>query len=52
MIVTRPSRLVRPVIPLGETVRICRENPFVYEPALEMFDELYATKTGIKYDTY
>jgi hypothetical protein len=41
-----------PVIPLKETVRMCMENPFVYEPALEMFDKLYGTRTGVRYDTY
>lgn len=41
-----------PVIPLEETIEMCRANPFVYEPALEMFDKLYGAKTGMKYDTY
>jgi len=41
-----------PVIPLEETIEMCKANPFVYEPALEMFGRLYNAKTGVRYDDY
>jgi hypothetical protein len=41
-----------PVMPLEDTIKMCRDNPYVYEPALEMFDRMYGTKTGVKYGRY
>ena len=37
------------VEPLRNTVRFCKENPYAYEPALEMLDEMYHLGLGAKY---
>jgi hypothetical protein len=37
------------VIPLDETIEFCRENIYAYEPALEMLDEMYGLRLGVKY---
>ncbi|MBI4154895.1 hypothetical protein HY498_02305 [Candidatus Woesearchaeota archaeon] len=38
-----------PVDPLQETISFMKRNIYNFEPALEMIDEIYGTKTGIKY---
>ncbi len=37
------------VISLRETVEFCKEKIFTYQPALEMLDEMYSLKLGVKY---
>ncbi|MGQ9723341.1 MAG: hypothetical protein ACUVXA_18715 [Candidatus Jordarchaeum sp.] len=37
------------VMPLDETIEFCRKNIYAYEPALEMLDEMYNLKLGIRY---
>jgi len=38
-----------PVLPLGKTVEWAQKYRFNFEPALEMLDEMYHLKLGIKY---
>ncbi len=35
--------------PLKETVEFCKKNIISYQPALEMLDEMYGLKLGVKY---
>lgn len=37
------------VIPLKETLDFCQRNIFVYEPALEMLDEVYDLGLKVRY---
>lgn len=36
-------------VPLDVTVEFCKNNPFTFEPALEMLDEEYHLGLGVKY---
>ena len=38
-----------PVLPLGKTAEWAQKYRFNFEPALEMLDEMYDLKSGIKY---
>lgn len=34
---------------LNDTIKFCKENPYTYEPALEMLDEMYDLGLGFRY---